>query len=284
MRYLKLKEIILNLIFKLLIGSIIVHSLVNSAYAYSLKQIKFSTLEYNRYILPQMRSIVQDYYTALRIYSEQEDLVQQIQNAQNQFYRNWADFEKSCSSKSTDDCPAAIEKIDQSLAVFLNFFEKNILKATVLKNLNESRDNFLRFRFDSWSNLIKLESLIDLIKLQIKFKIRPNYDHELIYLRKYANYVDLAVTVIQIELGPEETRDFFRTVFYGFIYPMKERIINSDNGADVFKHQLKELNFSWNEFNVQMSKRIGPISNKKETILSTMHRRWNSILRVALQN
>jgi hypothetical protein len=79
----------------------------------------------------------------------------------------------------------------------------------------------------------------------------------------------------------EAYRDQFNLLWIDYISPLY-REISIKNNIGFLKMRLTSLNFSWNSFNVHMTKRNVDLPKGVATRLELIHRRWRSVLKLSV--
>ena len=88
--------------------------------------------------------------------------------------------------------------------------------------------------------------------------------------------------ILFMQAVPEIYRQDMQAVWRNFIDKL-EHVVLKTNDIDYLAKNLEHLNFAWNHFHTKMSKHHSTRPSKKIlTSLTTIHRRWNSILKVIL--
>jgi len=79
----------------------------------------------------------------------------------------------------------------------------------------------------------------------------------------------------------EAYRDQFNLLWIDYISPLY-REISIKNNIGFLKMRLTSLNFTWNSFNVHMTKRDVDLPKGVATRLELIHRRWRSVLKLSV--
>ena len=74
----------------------------------------------------------------------------------------------------------------------------------------------------------------------------------------------------------------FLELWNGYIKPINSTLV-FDSDYTVFLRLLNQLNLRWNNFNVDLTKKNVKLLKPTNSLLNTMHNRWNSILKVTLR-
>lgn len=245
--------------------------------AYDPSDIKFSDVEYRRYIKPQFRNILYDYQTLLLALNPHLQSLRSLNNDSRELLEKLEEIPSSCT-KVSPECVALIKRLEKLLHSLL----KDSSQAAITIKLE----------------MIKVENVLRAIELKSKLEdlIFKNIERaqNFLFFSKYSQLpmiekmnVDLKsifnlVHLINLELVDYRFKNEFSSFWINFVKPGQMYIIMEDN-QEYFRKQINQFNYSWHELHMGMTKRNKPISNQVKTILSTMESRWRSILRLCLR-
>lgn len=247
------------------------------ANAYDPSDIKFSDVEYRRYIKPQFRNILYDYQTLLLTLNPHLQTLRPLNNDSRELLEKLEEIPTSCT-KVNPECVALIKRLEKLLHSLLSDSSKaeitihlemvkveNVLRALELKNKLED----LIFK-----NIERAQNFLFFSKYsQLPMVEKMNVD-----LKSIFNLVHL----INLELVDHRFRSEFSSFWVNFVKPGQIYIIMEDN-QEYFKKQINQFNFHWHELHVGMTKRNKKVSGQVSTILATMESRWRSILKICLR-
>lgn len=247
------------------------------AIAYIPEQIKFSDLEYNRYIKPQLRSILFDYQTLIF-----------TQNAHLQNFKSLFSNSRSLLDE-LERMERACTQINEDCISILRIIEKN-LKSLFKDTYNATVE--LPIEFVKMENFLRSEELrhkladlifqnIERVKTVIKFSsfARVSSIEKMIFeLKNIFNLVHL----MSLELVDYRFQKSFSNFWVNFGKPIQLYVLIG-NQPEYLKYQLNQLNISLHELHVGMTKRNKTVTNQTKTILKTIDLRWRSILKIIVR-
>ena len=205
---------------------------------------------FRRFITPQLKQIIREFY----------QLLQKLNPIQRELLAMREKIEQLVSAKEE-------ERIDQlywQLDHLILSLESQ--KITFTKKMSsEEIDNYLL----CLGNLEKIARI----------------GHQLLYDRKMplANPICFfgGDNIILLSIG-EERRSLFDFIWVGFFSPIKKFIIEKEDKAYLMNN-LEELNTAWNSFNMKLAKGQKQYPKSIGPIISMIHSRWNSVLKVILR-
>jgi len=269
----------LKLLFTLFISFFII---APNSHGYMVGRVRFTEQDFYRHIIPQLKSISNDFQTILKTYAETEEELINLGFQQKRIvWDRYESYLEKCHAEINEDCLTEIKKLEADLSRFESFLDREIYQK-FKRILNQfDIDQYFRIQFDLMSIVIQIHNKLQAIKLKGIFATTVNQD-----ARKEIEHLfyqlDHQIGALYIELSPEDKRQDFRKVYTSFIIPIRDKLIIGKY-QDYLKENLKELNLTWNEFNMVLLKKSGETSKKQESILNVVQNRWNSILRVVMQ-
>ena len=230
---------------------------------------------FRRYIRPQIKSIIQEYYSILvKTGPHQEDLI----NLRRQIFTLWALIE---DEKNQTPHPAIFSEIYHKiksvdlliLKIWPRFFREDIhaLTNVYATLLSRPLDLIASLAYQSGHYLEGL----------LAFPPSPEeIPATLAQLQQNFIYPMLlqAESILTVELD-KELQENFDGVFRGFIYPL-EKYLLTDQDRDYLLSRISELNIAWHSFHTKMVSHDYHLSTNTITTLATIRNRWNSILKL----
>jgi hypothetical protein len=262
-----------------LIVSIILMVQVHSAWAYKKTDMKFSDLEFRRWIRPQIRTIVSEYYSLL---SYLEDDYKSKTSISRDYKKVWYTLDRylRCSSKCTKD----YSRIDKQLTSLIETLDalngekettKNDLEAEQILEAKHLLTTAKTKAFSLWTRInntyqVKQDFNVPMSEDRIKALVT-------LFMQSYYHYQLHMVTLLNAEY-----RELFELAWTGYLFPLETKVVFQSN-TDYLKFYVNDLNIAWNQLHLALTKRNIKISKKTKTLLNVMHRRWNSILKIGLR-
>lgn len=250
------------------------------ALSYTSKDINLNKAEFNRWVKPQLRSIRNDYAQLLTMVNSD---LKKIKPAFSHFVaikKEQNDFIKYCSIKKNDDCLKSIRFIQQRIENILSLFEEQELTNDYMAN---QPNELLR----SFSEFVKFKQ--DLIDLYMEF-----FNYNFYYQSEMQSHLSAEILVSRLSQANNFfnvytistlNKDYslsFLELWNGYIKPIDNLLVFAAEYTQ-FVRLLNQLNLRWNNFNVDLTKRNVKLPKQTQSLLNTMHNRWNSILKVTLR-
>lgn len=249
------------------------------------RPLNISNESFRRYAIPQLRSIVAEYYHILRkvepIQGGLIEIKRDIMKLDNQV----EEYLKACR-KMTLDCQQQLREfyrkalsIDKKIGKFYNslFSAKNLTKERLIdKRLRLSK------KLDVMSN-ISLEIVhlfqLTLISFDTEF-YSPLYMEE--KLHPLLHRMRLISRMIIVGQTNEYLLENFYLLLQHYITPIEEHVIYFRDKKYLISN-LGDLNVIWNTFHLRIAKEKNALPKKLTSIIKIMHNRWNSILKIILK-
>jgi hypothetical protein len=245
-------------------------------------KVRFSEQDFYRHVIPQLKSVVVDFQSILKTYSDsEEELINAGFNQKRIVWDRYESYIQECSGETTANCLEVIKNLEADLNRFESFLDREIYQK-FKRILNQyDIDQYFRIQFDLMSILMQIHQRLQSIKIKTMFATTITKD-ERKDIEHLFYQLDHQIGALYIELSPEDKRKDFRKVYTSFIIPIRDKLIIGKHQL-YLKENLKDLNLTWNEFNMQLLKKSGETSKKQESILNAVQNRWNAVLRVIMQ-
>ena len=255
-------------------------------YSYHIDKINVPNSMFVRYINPQIRSIMQGYYHALKkLHPMNEELISS-KNVILSFFIDWNRWKKECTV-ITIECKESLNKIHKMSKTIENKMLKiqNSIHTQFKKQDPFEFDSIIQItnQLDKISNLnYKILHVIENIQI-ISQDVDMSYNLKNESISTSINEMKIISERIITELLPRKIKLVYLNFWNFFIKHLEEFIIYKRKKT-FFLQKLGELNFAWNNFSMKISKQIIvlPQNISNQTII--MHHRWNSILKIIFKN
>lgn len=252
-------------------------------YHFDKKDFPINKRSYQRYVLPQLKNILKEYYQILGKLDPLQKEVIKIKSQTLKMTKVWRDAKKSCREVSVQ-CTTGLRKIyhlsrslDQNLSSYLKdrmiFPEENVNIDSTLK-LHASMDKLFNLNYQ---NLHAMEEYL------ITFDT-PLFPHNKIHhnLGKNLHMMSLTCELAMTgKLLPNIQKEF--DFIWNHFFKVIEDHLTQKRGQDFLLSRLGELNMSWNSFSMKMTKGILEVPEEVSKLVKLMHNRWNSILKIILR-
>ncbi len=250
-----------------------------SASAYGPRDLDVTTYKYNRYIKPQLRSIIQDYKTLLFILNPELKVLKESFNHKKTISRLEYTLKDKCYITKMSNCFSNMEKISASLKK-LKKSSYNKVDFEKIKNLNLDQKLKAQNQFRSfYQEITNAEVEIDNFLMEAKL-ISPKFIHTQKIKHLLTNIIT-AFDLFVLQSSDNRFQNDFTAYWSSFVRPVDRHILIRNN-KDYFSKNINDLNIIWNALNIRLTKRNFSIPKQAKTLLNIMHNRWNNILKVCL--
>ncbi len=254
-------------------------------FLYDDKEIKIDPRSFNRYILPQLRAINQEFFLILKKLHPLHQSTIKIYQHLKKIERNYNSFSKECG-KLDEKCHKALHSI---------YEQSRELELLLLRPQNEAMS------FSHPENVAHTDSLLHLIS---DMTLIGNTNYRLMHtLEEYLltanttffNFFDerkiiepkihQMVVTADLMLTPllkKELKDPFHSVWIHFFSNINEHLLHNKDQKFLIS-RLEELNLAWNTFHMKMTKENNDLPNNLIKLIKIMHNRWNSCLKIILR-
>lgn len=277
--------IILSLLSTLLPLPIKAESEVN-IYQYTKKdELNMTPFRYRSYIAPQLRSINSDFDQLLRMVAPSAVNILKIKRDSHLILRQWNQWQKDCEELS-EVCVADLKSLSLSLRRLDQMtlsLQGNPLSHFYDSGFNEEEMIRLVRMFDqvgtlSYQSIHLLENLLILMDTPLENKRRTSTQ-----ITGHLSTITSLLEVSSLTYIPREFRDIFNLVWRNFFRPIDHHILQENNPKYLMTY-LETLNNSFNEFHMRVSKGQNKLSENQLRTVNTIHRRWNTILRILVRD
>ena len=250
-------------------------------YSFTEKDLHISTHQFNRYVKPQLTSIVQDYYTLLGVLNPETKHLKP-------FVISFKSLKESMDSLSRI-CNISTEKIscNETLQITINKINQgNYLLSQRIKFVEKkdfTADDLLLSFKQKFQLETHLKNLIyKLQKQQFYLSLKMPLPSLFIELKNDLELCENLLNDYLIKSSDRRFRKPFLSFWNDFIKPVNNLIL-PHNDFSLYIRKLNELNLRLNFFNVALTKRNQAINKQAHLLLNIIHNRWKSILKVSLR-
>ncbi len=253
-----------------------------NSWAYFIDDAKIHPSSFRRYIRPQASSIIQDYYTTLKLLQNNGEQGYELKKTLRKTRAQLITLKQTCPTYLSLDCKQDISAISEGLAEF----EKNFIIFGQTLNCNAQNIDYCLEQIQKNNQLhketLKIMAQFDEIKLLLdkKEKLFLTTDLE----KKY-NEFEFFFHNFQITMLDKEYQEAFQKIYRFFIEPMETWYLTDKENLDFFVTNIEGFNKTVNEFNFNINKKMADDLPKGVGVMvKTIHNRWNSILRIILRS
>lgn len=265
---------------------------INSASAYQYfyfdqKKINLSKSSFTRYVLPQLRSINQEFYSILK---KVEPLVQEVVTIKKNvsiMKRSWEVGRGQCKVNSNcDELLTRLRKKSRQLEKRLSLFQKNKLTGKAVRNRHVV------------SRLLSVSEAIDGVSLKnyrllhkLENKIIDGIDKDTLVQERFdkSSITNLLKGMafhaenMMIGLVSDKYRHLFEELWSSFMNPIEDHVLTRGN-QKYLKRNIADLNMGWSAFHMQMERGNLNVPSNILSTISIMRQRWNSVLKMYLKH
>lgn len=251
------------------------------------KNIHLEDSTFRRYIRPQVRSIVSEYYHLLK---KKHSLLGEMVQVKNYILTMLVDWEEE-----KDICPAKLDSCHERVRTFFHTARKLQIKLNQIHGLG-FKDLLQKNKERDIESALSLQKTIDDISIR-NYKLlhyleellitvdtdhAPNRFHRQ-KIRPLLNEMLVLGEIGITSLLPSPFRQDFDFIFTNYMKLLEKYVIlNRDKKYLI--NNLEQLNIAWNGFHMKMTKGNTKLDRSYLQIISIMHNRWNSVLKLIMMS
>ena len=228
---------------------------------------------FNQIILPSAKKLVEDYYVLLVQVDPFNKEVILVRDRVSDLKKRWLDYTSLCISrldKCKEDFPALKNDFIQENKNILKIESDFKLVSKPGKKISDSRVLLSKTLNSISDDSHKILILLDLFKFNRK---------EFFVITDHLKDIKLNLNILTTGSLDDEYQDNFYFIYSNFFKMLESDIIEKSN-LELFKRELVNLNISWNTFNMKVPKWKASLPPDSLALLDSMHKRWNSILKL----
>jgi hypothetical protein len=248
--------------------------LLLSFQAHAQKSISAATFQTN--VRPILSAILSDFYQMITLFPDfPKELIGVLDEIDELHGEKELILEK-CPRYLTLSCLENINNVRARLVGIQARTMELISHQKMSYNLHMNPISGIRTSYDFQIEMEELKGLLDnsslILKAQANQK-KPTH-HIIKKMDELSTYVSLTV----VEYVPFSYREEFRHFYFNFVHPIQQQISKHQN-YEFLNRNINSLNFSLNLLNQNLTKRNKKTPEGMAPYLSTIHNRWNSMLR-----
>ena len=251
---------------------------------FSKNNIKLSKYNFQRYIKPQVKQIIDEFFFLLKKQDPVHHHLIALNDNISLVMNKWNLLIPKCQSTyKNEDCKYKLKLIYTKLKNIENSIFKLYANQSIAKR-NTQTDNYLLFL----THLTTLSNSVYFISQQIEIEIissnhsslsikdESDISSELNNVKKITN--QLITIFVQQNMNKH-----FSELWNEFIYVLKKNVLKT-NSKNYLIDRLGELNSSWNIFHMNLLKSNIATNRHMTNSILIMHNRWNNILKIILDS
>ncbi|MCF8058807.1 MAG: hypothetical protein K9K67_05905 [Bacteriovoracaceae bacterium] len=262
------------------------HAQVRSSYfLYDTKKINLDDRSFERYIIPQLKAITQEFYHILKklhpIHDSTIKLFLQLSNTERTFKK----YHKKCK-EIDDECFENLKELygqSRKLDQLIMEPQNNLVKLTNTGSSHELEGmlHLISGLGQMGNQNYRLMHALEEYILTANTSFFPFYDGKSL-IEPTIHKMLLSSELMLTQLLEGELRDDFHAVWIHFFKEVDEKILYQKDKIYLIK-RLEELNLSWNTFHMKMTKGNHNLPQNIVGLIKIMHNRWNSCLKIILR-
>lgn len=251
-----------------------------NASAYTADNIHLTDNEFLRSVKPQLNNIKQDYQTLIGALNPALKKYKSTFNHFNTINRKESKFISYCKDFNNSNCIEIIDLYVKEIAAIL----LNMQNSPVPEDTENHPPELILVSFENFQNV--RSGLLDIYfqlfqysffyQAKIAIKTTPQD-----FIKRINSLYD-QFNIYLIKSSDQRFQEEFMAYWNGFIKPVT-RFVLSNNEKSYFLRNINDFNLRWNVLNIELTKRNKKIPKQVSTLLQTMHRRWNNILKTTLR-
>lgn len=257
----------------------------SEAYCYTLKDQDLTPYEFQRYVRPQLKSILQDYKSLILALGDGNNKDKGNINTFRDLVMHASQIQKNCSDFNSDNCINRLKTLHKMHQELLSGLEDSAL-FQVKKQVHQTSQNVDQ-QITSWKlkeelyqqvlhSFFKLDAILLELKLEEKITKKP------IEVLNILESSYIMFNILLLSNTKEDFKENMHSFWLSFIRPIYKYILIQNN-QNYFQNNITELNFRLNDINAYLTKRVSGVPKQAATMIKIIHNRWNNILKVTLR-
>jgi hypothetical protein len=231
---------------------------------------------YQTHIRPILSGILGDFYQMVNLFPEFPKELISVINQVDELHVQKNLILQKCPRTLGLKC---LENINRLREYLLGIQEKSLELITHQKmttNLHLNPISGIRAIYQFQTELDELKGVLDNSSLIIRAGASQRKPTHLII--KKVDELSTFISLTVVEYVPFVYREDFRHFYFNFVHPIQQQM-SKPLGHDFLNRNINSLNFALNLLNQNLTKRNKKTPEGMAPYLSTIHNRWNSILR-----
>ena len=262
----------------------------SSYYLYDGKPLRISESNFKRYIVPQLRTMGREYLNILKkLHPLQESLIA-LKGELTEMNESLEAFQNACWGPSDlrANCAANLAQLHRHSRKFdhsmLTLYHHSKLDFSLANNQREITALMALIR--SLDQIAGINH--HFLHALEKFLITSQTDSfpsssEAKSLELSLHQMSSSTEMLQTLLLQSELKRDFDFAWQHFFRPLEKHVLEGE-GVLFMLRTLEPLNIAWNTFHMKITTEGHKLPSNIITIAKTMHNRWNSVLKIILNN
>lgn len=256
-----------------------------SYFLYDDKKIKVDDRSFNRYVLPQLRAITQEFYHILKklnpIHESTIKLYEQLSKSERMFKnfrKNCRKINESCSDM-LKDLYLQTRKTDRLILGPQN----NLMSLSKTSDTQELEGllHLISGLGEMANQNYRLMHALEEYILTANTSFFPYYDGRSL-IEPTLHKMLLSSELMLTQLLETKLRRDFHAVWMHFFKEVDQKVLY-EKDKNYMVRRLEELNLAWNTFHMKMTKGNHNLPKSIVSLIKIMHNRWNSCLKIILR-
>jgi hypothetical protein len=226
-------------------------------------------------IRPVLNGILSDFYQMISLFPDFPKEIIPIVQEMVPLIQEKEALMSACPRLIGQNCLEQLSVLQKRLTDLKILSLKLMTHQKVSRNLHLNSMISQRFITEFDNELEQVKGLIDNSSLLLKAKV--SHKRETHFIIRELDELHALLSLAVVESIPVLYQDDFKLFFNNFIHPLQQQISKQKN-FEYLNRNIDVLNFSLNLLNMQLTKRK-KTPEGMAPYLSTIHNRWNSILR-----
>lgn len=239
-------------------------------------QRNISPATYQANVRPILSGILGDFYQMVTLFPDFPKELIGVLDEVDELHAQKALIVEKCPRTLNLTCIDNINNLKQHLVEVQAKTLELIARQKMSYNLHMNPISGIRTSYDFQLELEELKGLLDNSSLILKAganQKKPTH-HIVKKVDELSTYISLTV----VEYVPFLYREDFRHFYFNFVHPVQQQM-SKPQGHEFLNRNVNSLNFALNLLNQNLTKRNKKTPEGMAPYLSTLHNRWNSILR-----
>lgn len=260
-------------------------------YYFHTKELDLSNASFNQYVLPQLRTINQEFYNLLKRSFPLQNEVISIKKHIASMQETWEVGSQRCLKQEPhsqcDQLLIKLKKDSRELEQLVSTFQKNKLNSKDIIHDRSVVDRVLGI--SEFIDQVTLTNYLLQHKLENRIIDQSSVDalkrdhfskHS---IQNLLNNLGFYSQILIIDLIDKDYRDLYESLWENFVKPIELQVIPSANQKYLINN-LDKLNIGWSSFHHKMERGNLNVAPSTLNSISTMRTRWNEILKLYLKN
>lgn len=258
---------------------------LSPASAYTLKDQDLTPYEFQRYVRPQLKSILQDYKTLILALNQDSSYLKEDIKTFRDLISMASQIHLRCKNFSSSECFEQLNTLHSKHLQLYKGQENNLSKPPNEKRLSNTE---IDIQLQSWKlqedlrqHILNTFFKLDMAVLEYELKEKVSLTPAEVLNSLKNSYI--MFNILLLNNINAEFKDSLHAFWLSFIRPIYQHVLIQNN-QDYFQRNITELNFRVNELNAYLTKRVKGVPRQAVTMIKIIHNRWNNILKVTLRH